>query len=95
MSVCPSVRLKLKTSVTAEPNGLYSSGNITTGPVVVLSYFLWRVEHPQSLPPQPYYVGTKKFFFFYEGTFFKLTLWVKQQRAKGDAGSKIKIINFF
>ena len=30
-----SVRLKFKISVTAELIGLYSSGNIATGPVVV------------------------------------------------------------
>ena len=41
MSVRPSVRLKLKISVTTEPIGFYSPGNISTGPVVVLSYFLW------------------------------------------------------
>ena len=44
MSVCPSVclsvRLSLKISVTTEPIGFYSSGNISTSPVVVLSYFL-------------------------------------------------------
>ena len=40
MSVCLSVCLKVKISVTTEPIGLYSSGNISTGPVMVLSYFL-------------------------------------------------------
>ena len=36
----------LKISVTAEPNGLYSSGNMPTGPVVVLRYFLgWWDKH--------------------------------------------------
>ena len=40
MSVRPSVRLKLKISVTTEPIGFYSLGNISSGPVVVLSYFL-------------------------------------------------------
>ena len=38
-TVCLSVRLKLKISVTTEPSELYYSGNISTGPVVVLSYF--------------------------------------------------------
>ena len=40
LSVLPSVCLKLKISVTAEPIGLYFFGNIPTGPVVVLGYFL-------------------------------------------------------
>ncbi len=43
-----SVRLKLKISVTAEPIGLYSTGNISTGPVMVLSIFL----EGESPPPQ-------------------------------------------
>jgi hypothetical protein len=56
MSVRLSVRLKLKISVTAEPNGLYSSGNIPTGPVVVLRYFLggWDTPNPpknKKIPP--------------------------------------------
>ena len=48
---CLSVRLKLKILVTPELNRLYSSGNIPTGPVVVLSYFLWGWDIP--LPPPP------------------------------------------
>ena len=36
MSAYLSVFIKLKISVTAEPIGFYSSGNIPTGPVVVL-----------------------------------------------------------
>ena len=36
------VRKKLKISVTAEPIWFYSSGNIPTGSVVVLGYFLER-----------------------------------------------------
>ena len=45
-----SVRLKLKISVTAEPIELYSSGNIPTGPLVVLSHFLgeWDSPTPQK-----------------------------------------------
>ena len=31
-SVCPSVRLSLKISATAEPNGLYSLGNVDSSP---------------------------------------------------------------
>ena len=48
MSVHLSVRLKLKISVTAEPIGLYSSGIIPTGPVMVLSYFPggWDTPNP-------------------------------------------------
>ena len=40
MSVRLSVCMQLKISVTAELIGFYSSGNIPTGPVVVLGYFL-------------------------------------------------------
>ena len=40
MSVHSSVRLKIKILITAEPIGLYSSGNIDTGPAVVLGYFV-------------------------------------------------------
>ena len=41
-----SVRLKLKISVTTEPIGIYSSGIIPAGPVVVLAIFFgWG--HPQ------------------------------------------------
>ena len=44
MYVC----LKLKISVTAKPIGIYSSGNISTDPVVFLSYFLsdWNTFNP-------------------------------------------------
>ena len=35
-----SVCLKLKILITTEPIGLYYSGNIPTGPVMVLRYFL-------------------------------------------------------
>ena len=38
--VCLSVCLKCKISVTTELIGFYSSGNIPTGPVMGLSYFL-------------------------------------------------------
>ena len=38
--VCPSVCLNLMISGTAKPIGLYSSGNIATGPVGASSYFL-------------------------------------------------------
>ena len=49
LSVCLSVCLTLKILVTTEPIGFYSSGNIPTGPVVVLGYFLEGVGNPQ--PP--------------------------------------------
>ena len=55
MSVRPSVCLSLKISVTTEPIGFYSSGNIPTGPGVVLGYFLrgWDTPNPpkQKIPP--------------------------------------------
>ena len=46
-----SVRLKIKISITAEPNGLFSSGNMPTGSVVVLSSFLgwWGILKPQYI----------------------------------------------
>ena len=47
-----SVRLKYKITITAEPYGLFSSGNIATGPVLVLSYFLRRWNNPVT-PPLP------------------------------------------
>ena len=57
MSIRLSVRLKLKISVTIEPIGLYSSGIIPTGSVVVLSYFLggWDTPNPSknlNFPPK-------------------------------------------
>ena len=50
LSVRSSVRLKLKISVTTELIGLYSSGNIPTGPVVFLGYFLggWDTPNPEK-----------------------------------------------
>ncbi len=43
-----SVRLNLKISVTAELIGLYSSGEIPTGPVMVQGYFSggWDIPNP-------------------------------------------------
>ena len=44
-----SVRPSLEISVTTEPIGFYSSGNIPTVPVVVLGYFLGgRGETPTT-----------------------------------------------
>ena len=56
LSICLSVRLSLNISETTELIGLYSSGNITTGPVVVLGYFLegWDTHNPpknKKIPP--------------------------------------------
>ncbi len=48
-SVCLSVRLSLKITVTTEPIGFYSSGDILTGPVVVLGYFLGRWDTPNPI----------------------------------------------
>ena len=45
MSVC----LKLRISVTTKPIGLYSSGNIPTGPGMVSNYFIWGWDTP-NLP---------------------------------------------
>ena len=65
MSVRLSVRLKLKISVTAEPIGLYSSGIIPTGPVMVLSYFPGGWDTPTT--PKNYKNHHPQNFFF---TFF-------------------------
>ena len=59
MSIRLSVRPTLKITVTTEPIGFYSSGNIPTGLVVVLGYFLGGVGHPK-IPqkqkiPQPFF----------------------------------------
>ena len=61
---CLSVCLKLRILVTTEPIGLYSLGNISNGPGMVLSYFLggWDTPNPQKnekSPPQFFL----KFFF--------------------------------
>ena len=63
--VCPSVRPSLKISETTKLIGFYSSGNIPTGPVVVLGYIFggWDTYNPPH------------FFFFAEdflGPFFFL-----------------------
>ena len=53
MSVCHFVCLKLNILVTAELIGLFFSGNITTGSVVVLDYFLEGWDNPETFPLQP------------------------------------------
>ena len=55
-SVCLSVCQSLKISVTTGPIIFYYSGNIPTGPVVVLGYFLggWDTPNPpknKKIPP--------------------------------------------
>ena len=57
-----SVRPKLKISVTAVPIGLYSLGNIPTGPLMVLSYFLGGMGH-LDLPPKKKNSPSKKKYF--------------------------------
>ena len=46
MSVC----LKLRISVTADPIGLYSLGNVATGPDVVLRFFSYGEEVGTPIP---------------------------------------------
>ena len=58
-----SVRLSLKISVTTEPTGFYSSANLSTGPVVVLSYFLGGWDTPK--PPPPFFFTNFNFEFLY------------------------------
>ena len=61
-----------KISLTAEKIGLYPFGNIPTGPLVVLSYFLggWNTTSPQKYKKIKYYwCCCKKIFFFLEGEF--------------------------
>ena len=55
MSVC----LKLKISVTTEPIILYSSGNIPTGPVMVLGCFLGEWDTATPPPKKKKYLSLK------------------------------------
>ena len=59
LCVCPSVSLKLKISVTTELIQPNLSGNIPTGPVMVLSCFLKGKKTPPTLPPHPLKKGSK------------------------------------
>ncbi len=55
-SVCLSVRLSLKISETTEPIGIYSSGNIPFGPVVVFIYYFlggWDTPNPPKNKKSP------------------------------------------
>ena len=61
MSVCPSVRLSLQISVTTEPIAFHSLGNVPTGPVAVLGYFLggWDTPNPpknEIIPPPDFFL---------------------------------------
>ena len=51
-----SIRPSLMFMVTTEPIGFYSLGNIPTGPVVVVAYFLgaWDTPNTQKNPPIPF-----------------------------------------
>ena len=55
LSVCLSVCQSLKISVTTGPIIFYYSGNIPTGPVVVLGYFLggWDTPNPPKKQKNP------------------------------------------
>ena len=78
------VRLSLQISVTTEPIGFYCSGNIPTGPVVILGYFLGG-----GTPPTPQKTKKSSPLFFdkdFLGTytnftkFFFITSWGKATR---------------
>ena len=59
MSVCLSVCLNLKILVTNEPIGFCFSGNIPTGPVVVLGYLFGGWDNPnppKKIPPQNFFL---------------------------------------
>ncbi len=71
--------LKISVSVTTEPIGFYTSGNISTAPVVVLGYFLGGWDTPN--PPK----NKKK---------FSLPLGAKLLGAKSRVYSIIIFFNF-
>ena len=58
MSVRPSVSLSLEISVTTEPIGFYSSGNISFGPVVVI-YFLGGLDTPLPKKSPSFCLGSE------------------------------------
>ena len=62
MSVCPSVRLSLQISVTTEPIAFHSLGNVPTGPVAVLGYFLGGWDTPN--PPKNEIIPPPRIFFY-------------------------------
>ena len=82
-SVCLTVRLSLKILVTTESIGFYSSGNIPTGPVVVLSYFLREWDTVVPKPPQSPQKNTifgqviKTLLHHHHHCFFLITSWGK------------------
>ena len=73
MYILLSVCLKLKFSATTEPIGFYSSGNIPTGHMTVLSCF--HGGRTTTTPPPK----KKNFpqFVFFLGTYFLITFWGK------------------
>ena len=93
LSVCLSVCQSLKISVTTGPIIFYYSGNIPTGPVVVLGYFLggWDTPNPpknKKIPPHFFFllkiflvllrISPKKNF---------ITSWGKAPEARGESAS--------
>ena len=104
MSICPSVSLKLKISVTTEPIGLDSYGYLPIGPVVVLSYFLegWDTPNPPKNKLSPLQILKKKFRNLYEfaicrfptsfaihSHFFRLGQWVGNRRCNYTSWGKV------
>ena len=77
MSVCPSLKILVTTALI----GFYFSGNIPTGPVVVLGYFLggWDTPNPQKTKNPPLFLNLKLVVAVPEVlNFFNLPLGAKQ-----------------
>ena len=93
LSVCLSVCQSLKISVTTEPIIFYYSGNIPTGPVVVLGYFLggWDTPNPpknKKIPPH-FFFCWRFSWSYYEFRQKKILspLGAKPLEARGEAAS--------
>ena len=82
MSDCPSVCPYLEISVTTKPIGFYCSGNLPTGPVVVLGNFLGGAT-PQTPPPK------KKIQIRYRRVNFPLPHRASLPEARGETASNI------
>ena len=54
----------IKISVTTKPFGLYSSGNIPTGPVMIFCYFGGNWDTPNPLENEKNNLSTPKIFLF-------------------------------
>ena len=78
MSVFLSVSLTLKISLTAKPIGLYSSGNIPTDPVAVISYFLVGRGGGETHPQKCKNPITFFLYFFLEATSNQRRCWKPQ-----------------